>query len=293
MPNLKITPNLITRLTAALAEDIGSGDITTNLVIPAGIKLEVFIIAKEPCIASGLSLLPHIFKLLDKRLKVQLLKKEGSVVKRGQKVVKISGPAHSILTGERLALNFISKLSGIATLTRQYVEKVKPYRTEILATRKTTPLMRDLEKYAVLCGGGLSHRWGLYDEYMLKDNHKLILNSLNQKEKEAIFWNIKKQRKKNVLFEVEVDSLRELEWALSLVPEVILLDNFSPKKLKEAVRLNGKLSKKLKVKKPLLEASGGITLKNVKQVARIGVDRISIGALTHSAKAVDFSLEVR
>jgi len=289
---LKITTALKKKLSDALAEDLGKGDITTQLVIPQKSKVEALIVAKETCVLAGGVLIPEIFKLLSSKVKVQLLKKDGLLVKKGQFVAKIKGPSQEILTGERLSLNFLAHLSGIATLTQSFVKEIKPAKAEILATRKTTPLMRDFEKYAVQCGGGNSHRFGLFDQYLLKDNHKIILMNMSDKEAIVAYTNIMEKRKKNIPFEIEIDSIKELVWALAFRPDIILLDNFPPKELIKTVYLNKELCKGLKIKKPLLEASGGVTLKTVKQIAKTGVDRISVGALTHSARSIDFGLEI-
>ncbi len=262
----------------ALAEDIGSGDITTHGFIPAGKSISAVILAKEDCVVCGLGEAGVIFEIKDKRVKFVALAKDGARVKKGKIIARISGNARSILTAERTALNVLSFLSGIATVTRRYVEAVKPYRVKIIDTRKTIPGLRILEKYAVRIGGGFNHRMSLDEMVMVKDNHlKVIgghkkLNKLNRRYKS----------------EIEVESLEEFRDALKLAPDVIMLDNMSVENMKKAVAIRNKLS----LNSPKLEASGNITLKNVKRTAASGVDMISIGALTHSVKSVDISLEI-
>jgi len=288
MIRLKITSSLRRRIRQALREDVGSGDITTNLIVPPDFKIQATLVTRESGVVCGLPLLPEIFK----RSKVRMLKKEGSWIKPNTVVAKISGPAREILTNERLAINFISKLSGIATTTHEFVKQIKPYRCQLLATRKTTPIWRDLEKYAVECGGGHTHRHGLFDQYMLKDNHKEVMRLMGHRFSRVSAFKIRERRKKNVPFITEVDSIREIPWALSFRPDMILLDNFTVSELRKAIQFVRELTKERKASRPLLEASGGITLENAREIVKAGVDRISVGAITHSPRAIDFSLEV-
>ena len=279
----------------ALGEDVGKGDITTNLIIPKGRKVEALIRAKEEGIIAGLPVAELVFKIVQSpKSKVQsqfkVKVKEGAKVKKGQVIAEVSGDARSILTAERTALNFLQRLSGIATLTNRFVEKVKPYKVKIFDTRKTTPGLRYLEKYAVRCGGGYNHRMGLYDQVLIKDNH-FRLHAAGYRSQD---W-VKKIRKtipKRMKIEVEAKNLREVREALKAGVDIIMLDNMGLETIRKAVRLIRVKGQGLRVKVPLMEASGGITLENVRKVAKTGVDRISIGALTHSAKALDISLNI-
>ncbi len=291
-PNLNFNPTVIRRLKTALKEDIGPGDITTQLIIPPGTEIKAKLIVRENCVISGLILLPFIYRILDRKVKVTLLKKEGGLAKAGEAVAKIAGPARAILTGERVGINFIARLSGIATLTHEFLKRVKPYGVDILATRKTTPLLRDFEKYAVQCGGGMAHRYGLYDQYLVKDNHKAVMQGMGYKLSRHSAERMREKRDHSLPFIVEIDSVREIPWALSFRADMILLDNFSVFSLRKAVRFVRELTKAKGLPKPLLEASGGITLKNARAVAKTGIDRISVGAITHSVRAIDFSMEV-
>ncbi len=266
----------------ALAEDVGAGDITTEVSVPADLPGTATIIAKEPCVVAGLALVEAVFRELAGNL--QLLVRDGEVVEDGQRVCEITGPARAILTGERTALNFLQQLSGIATLTRQFVEAVAGTSAQILDTRKTTPLLRVLEKYAVAAGGGTNHRLGLFDAVMIKDNHRAILarlgpTALAQAVAEA------RRRQHGIPVVIEADTLDDVTAALAAGANHILLDNMTLDELREAVRLVAGRAK--------LEASGGVRLATVRAIAETGVDYISVGALTHSARAVDFSLEMQ
>jgi len=261
---------------AALAEDIGAGDITTESVIPAEARAEASIIAKEPCIVAGLPLAEAVFTELGARLTPVVA--EGERAENGQRVCSITGSARAILTGERTALNFLQRLSGIATLTREFVEAVAGTKVKILDTRKTTPTLRALEKYAVAVGGGQNHRLGLFDAVMIKDNHRAILSRLG----DAVDNARRLYSKAPVI--IEADTCEQVEEALAAGADHILLDNMSLDELREAVALIAGRAK--------TEASGGVRLANVADIAATGVDYISVGALTHSARAVDFSLEI-
>jgi nicotinate-nucleotide pyrophosphorylase (carboxylating) len=268
---------------AALAEDIGAGDITTEAAIPADQRAEAYIVAKEPCVVAGLPLVEAVFAQIDTAVIVKLLVGEGDPVEQGTRVCVLTGPARGILTGERTALNFLQRLSGIATLTRQFVDEIEGTKAKILDTRKTTPTLRVLEKYAVAVGGGTNHRMGLYDAVMIKDNHRVILARLGPK---ALGDAVAAARKNHPTAPiiVEADTLEQVEEALATGANHILLDNMTPDELREAVALVAGRAK--------TEASGGVTLHTVRAIAQTGVDYISVGALTHSARAVDCSLEM-
>ena len=265
----------------ALAEDVGAGDITTEVSVPADLPGTATIIAKEPCVVAGLALVDAVFRELAG--KVQPLVRDGEVVEAGRCVCEITGPARAILTGERTALNFLQQLSGIATLTRQFVEAVAGTSAKILDTRKTTPTLRVLEKYAVATGGGTNHRLGLFDAVMIKDNHRAILarlgpTALAQAVAEA------RRRQPGIPVVIEADTLDDVTAALAAGANHILLDNMTLDELRDAVQLVDGRAK--------LEASGGVRLATVRAIAATGVDYISVGSLTHSAPAVDFSLEM-
>jgi nicotinate-nucleotide pyrophosphorylase (carboxylating) len=267
----------------ALAEDVGSGDVTTESAIPAGLDARATIIAKEPCVVAGLPLVQAVFGELDPRVTVKTLVEEGSVVQNKQTVCDISGPARAILTGERTALNFIQRLSGIATITREFVELVAGTQAKILDTRKTTPTLRLLEKYAVAAAGGQNHRMGLFDAVMIKDNHRVILARLGSNALgDAVI--VARRNHPDISIVIEADTIDQVDEALSAGADHILLDNMTPDELRDAVKLVAGRAK--------TEASGGVRLNTVAAIAATGVDYISVGALTHSARAVDFSLEL-
>jgi len=263
---------------AALAEDIGPGDVTTQAVIPKGREGKAVIVAKAYGVLAGLPIAEEVFREVAPQTSFEPLAQDGEPVAPGDVVAKVSGPLRGILTAERVALNFLCRLSGIATLTAKFVDAVAPYRAVILDTRKTTPGWRVLEKYAVRAGGGHNHRLGLYDMVLIKDNHILACGSITEA--------VRRVREAGVALpiEVEVKTLEELEEALSLGVDRILLDNMDIPTLREAVRrAAGRVP---------LEASGGVSLETVTEVAATGVDYISVGAITHSAPSLDLSLEL-
>ena len=262
----------------ALGEDVGKGDVTTLATVPEGKEGKAVIIAKAYGIVCGLPIAAEVFRKVDAAIRLTGLASDGEPVAPGDVVAEISGPLRGILTAERTALNFLTHLSGIATLTARFVDAVAPYRAVILDTRKTTPGWRILEKYAVRCGGGRNHRLGLYDMVLIKDNHIAACGSLAEAVRRVRAAGV------SLPIEVEVRTLAELEEALSLGVDRILLDNMDIPTLREAVaRAKGKAE---------LEASGGVTLENAAEIAACGVDYISIGTLTHSAPALDLSLEI-
>jgi len=275
------------KLKHALEEDGCFEDITTQALNFGSLKVEAIIKAKENGILAGINVAQDIFKTVDEKIKFKVAKKDGQQFKKGNILAKVSGPAKSILSAERTVLNFITRLSGIATLTRKFVDKVKPYKAKILDTRKTTPCLRLLEKYAVRMGGGYNHRLDLSEAILIKDNH---IAALKKKFKAIslalIVAKIKKySRSKEV--EIEVNSKKEFQDVLKFPPDIIMLDNMTTSQIKECVRLRNKLNKMIS-----LEVSGGVSLSNVRKLASLGVDRISIGSLTHSSKAIDISLEI-
>jgi nicotinate-nucleotide pyrophosphorylase (carboxylating) len=263
----------------ALAEDVGEGDLTSLFFIPATRVSDGRIFAKEACVIAGVEVVRKIYRKLDPRLELLILKQDGSVVKPGETVIELSGSTRAILTGERVALNFIQRLSGVATLTAQFVQAVQGTGVAILDTRKTTPGLRALEKAAVKAGGAQNHRMGLYDGVMVKDNHLLTKPDLQ----EAILS--VRRTHPTLLVEVEADSVDQARDFVNLDGvDVILLDNMSPDELRACVALRRSNIQ--------FEASGGVSLATVRQIAETGVDFISVGQLTHSARAIDFSLEL-
>lgn len=269
----------------ALKEDVGDGDITSTLVVSSSHRSQGVILTREEAVVCGLGFAEEVFRLLDPRMTFTAKVRDGQKVKAGTVIVSLSGKTRAILTGERVALNFLSYLSAIATKTRRFCDAVKPYKAQILDTRKTTPGFRRIERYAVRCGGGVNHRFNLNDMVLLKDNHRIISRQTERLSETVRRLHVETHKK----VEIEVDHLWELQEVLLAHPEMVLLDNMSVVELKKAVALTRKLCP---FNRPLLEASGGITLENVNRIASTGVDRISIGSLTHSRKAIDMTLEL-
>ena len=266
----------------ALREDIGSGDITSRYFVGENEQASGRGIAKERAIVAGTEVAAEVFRRVDPKLRIEIVQDDGAVVAGGMAVLEIRGRAQSILTAERVALNFLQRLSGIASLTRQFVEAAGPNAAKVLDTRKTTPGLRKFEKAAVRAGGGNNHRFGLYDTVLVKDNHLLAGNGLARLS--AGIEQVRKERP-GMRIEVEADNLDQVRALLEVAGvEVILLDNMPGTQMREAVAIG-----KGKVK---FEASGGINLRNVRQIAATGVEYVSIGALTQSARALDFSLEL-
>ena len=262
---------------AALAEDLGDGDVTTEATVDADVTGSADLVVKEPGVVCGLAVAEAVFRAVDPELRFERLVEEGASVAAGTAVARVAGPERAILTGERTALNFLARLSGIATLTRRYVDAVDGTGAAILDTRKTTPGLRALEKHAVATGGGRNHRFGLDDGVLVKDNHLRAAGSVASA--------VERLRAATPLpIEVECDTLEQVSEALAAGAEAILLDNMIPDQLRAAVALARGRAR--------LEASGGVTLENVRDVAETGVDEISVGALTHSARSLDVSLEL-
>jgi nicotinate-nucleotide pyrophosphorylase (carboxylating) len=266
----------------ALIEDIGKGDITTTLTIPQNKEIKAVILAKENCIVCGMPAAQKVFELVDIEDKFIPCIKDGHAVKKGAVIAKISGKAQSILSAERVALNLLTMLSGIATKTREYVKHIDPYKAKITDTRKTMPGLRELQKYAVRVGGGYNHRMGLDEMILIKDNHLKVTEGLTKLPSVP----------KGFKIEVEVQNLDEFKHAIYFKPDVIMLDNMELKDIRKAVKLRNATKFKSHHLPTKLEASGGVDFKNVRKLAASGVDIISIGALTHTVKAIDMSLEV-
>ncbi len=268
---------------AALLEDVGAGDWTTLWTVGPGEEGVGEVVAKEPVVVAGTRAAVEVFARVDPRLRVTIDRPDGEPASKGDVLLRVEGPLRGILTGERTALNFLGRLSGIATLTRKFVESVEGTGAVILDTRKTTPGWRLLEKEAVRAGGGRNHRFGLHDMVLIKDNHRSAAGGLT-----PAVVRVQRENAVGIPVEVEVDSLEELEEALALGVDRILLDNMTIEVMARAVRR----VRTVGPGRPLLEASGNVTLENVRTVAETGVDLISIGALTHSAPAADLSLRV-
>lgn len=266
----------------ALAEDIGAGDVTSLATVPSSARAVAIMRARESLTVSGLAFAETAFHERSKKIKISRFARDGQRVKAGARLLKISGPARAILGAERVALNFVQRLSGVATFTARFVEAVRGTSAKILDTRKTTPGWRRFEKYAVRCGGGCNHRIGLCDLVLIKDNH---LAALRDAKPNAIAAAVQRARKKfpRLKVEVEADTLTQVTQAVAARADFILLDNMSPGQLRQAVKLVAGRAK--------TEASGGVNLKTVRSIARTGVDFISVGALTHSARAVDIGLD--
>ena len=263
----------------ALIEDIGTGDITTESIIPYDLKAKGIIKVKEEGIIAGLGIAELVFKKLNPEITFQAKIKDGIKVSLGEILAEITGPAQTILKGERIALNFLQKMSGITTTTYQFCQEVKDFPVRITDTRKTTPGLRILEKYAVRIGGGYNHRFGLYDAVLIKDNHLAIAGGVK-----AAISSVRKRISHTMKIEVEVENLSQLQEALEMQADIIMLDNMDLDIMRKAV--------KMAKNKALIEASGGITLEKVKEIAQTGVDLISVGALTHSVKSLDINMEI-
>lgn len=266
----------------ALAEDLGSGDVTSLATLPATTTFSVVMRTREPMTVAGLTFAETAFRSLSTRVRIKRLARDGQPLKAGEALLKISGPARALLSAERVALNFVQRLSGVASLTARFVAEVKGTQAQILDTRKTTPGWRRFEKYAVKCGGGRNHRLGLFDMVLIKDNH---LAALRTAKPNAVAAAVQRARTKfpKLKVEVEADTLAQVKQAVEAGADIILLDNMSNAELRQAVKLVAGRAK--------TEASGGVNLKTVRGIAQTGVDFISVGAITHSVRAVDIGLD--
>jgi len=277
MISKKVVRNIVKR---ALKEDIGKADITTKLAVPQGVKAIGVIIAKGNGILSGGIVASEVFNAVDSNIRVTFHEKDGAKLTMGMAIADIQGNAHSLLSSERVALNFLQRMSGISTLTNKYVERVKGTGTKILDTRKTTPNLRILEKYAVRIGGGFNHRMGLYDQILIKDNHIGLGGGIR-----SVLKKVKRLDSNKIFTEIEVQNVNQLREVLSFDVDRIMLDNMAIEDIKEAVFIvKGKCE---------VEVSGKVRLQNVREIAETGVNYISVGALTHSYKSIDLSMEVR
>jgi len=263
----------------ALKEDIGNGDITTNSLIPIDLQTKATMVAKSTGVIAGLAIAEYVFRTLDKDITWKTFVNDGDKVIKGDLILEISGSYRALLTGERVALNFLQRMSGIATMTAKYVEVLNDFKTKILDTRKTVPGLRLLDKYAVMTGGGTNHRIGLYDMVLIKDNHIKIAGGITK----AVLQ-VKKNLPNGIKIEVETTTIEEVQEALAAGVDIIMLDNMTNSIMKESVKLIGDQAK--------VEASGNMTIERIKEVAATGVDFISIGALTHSVVALDISMNI-
>lgn len=282
LPKIEEDPRLEILLKLAFEEDLGTGDVTTDSLVDPGAMAEGRILSREDCRIAGVPVAKAVFKHICPEMEFEVVAADGEDVAAGGDVLRFKGPARAILIAERTALNFMQRMCGIATMTRSFTRVVEDLGTMILDTRKTTPALRFLEKYSVLCGGGTNHRMGLYDRVLMKDNHRKLWAGNNPGRLDLAVLQARKCFP-NVAVEIEVESLEELRSALDGHPEWVMLDNMDCETMRQAVAIaKGKT---------LLEASGGITMKNLREVAETGVDAISFGCLTHSVKSIDLSLE--
>ncbi len=272
--------SISTLIESALMEDIGTGDITTNSLIPDSLESTATMVAKADGIVAGMDVAEAVFNALSPKVIWNPLVQDGDKIMKGDLLVEMSGPFRALLTGERLALNFIQRMSGIATMTGLFVAQVAEYGTKILDTRKTVPGLRILDKYAVKAGGGENHRIGLYDMVLIKDNHIKVAGGITKAVEQ-----IRTQVSASMKIEVETTTVAEVQEALNLKVDIIMLDNMSNELMKTCVELINHRAK--------IEASGNMNLKRVKEVAETGVDYISIGALTHSVIALDISMNIK
>ena len=290
---------------SALEEDIGNGDITTNSTIPDNLIISASFIANEPGIVAGLPIVDHIFARYGGKVCFEAGVKEGDSVATGDLIAHLKGNARIILSNERVSLNFLQRLSGIATLTSLYVKQASNHNIKIVDTRKTTPGWRYIEKYAVTVGGGYNHRIGLFDQVLIKDNHLSILNSCRSSSKEDnaqskigkdliinTVHSVKEQIPENMLIEIEIDQPGNVKDALESGADIIMFDNMNPDQISTALQIVRDWELETKRKRPLIEVSGRVTLKNIDKIAQAGIDRIAIGAITHSSKALDISLAI-
>lgn len=278
---MKIPHSVKEIIRLALEEDIGNGDITTSLLIPEDSESRALIIAKGNFVVAGLPFVKEVFSSLDGAIRVTVFINDGAKVTKGEMIAEVYGRTRSLLSGERVSLNILQRLSGIATLTNMFVEKISGLNTKIVDTRKTAPGLRFMEKYAVRMGGGINHRFGLFDGILIKDNHIEAVGSI----KEAL--RLAREGHHLAKVEVEVENLIDLKEAVEGGADIVMLDNMSVSDMQEAVKIVRSSQKDI-----ILEASGNVTLNNVREIAETGVDLISIGALTHSATAADISMKI-
>ncbi len=273
---------VVQHVRAALTEDVGSGDATTLATVPEDAVARAAMMAREEVVVCGAPLASAAFQQVSVASRVRVLVPDGGRLRAGERILEVAGPARAVLTAERVALNFVQRLSGVATLAAEFVAAISGTKAKILDTRKTTPGWRELEKYAVRCGGAQNHRFGLWDMVLIKDNH---LAALRDAKPNAIAAAVERAREKYpaLKVEVEADTLEQVQQAVSAGADIVLLDNMTMEQLQEAVGIARGRAK--------TEASGGVNLRSVRAIAETGVDYISVGAMTHSARAVDIGLD--
>ncbi len=283
LQNILLLPDVKSRIHEALSEDLGPKqlDATTFALVPPSETAKAHLVAREAGVLAGVSVAAEVFRQMDAAVKIVQKKKDGTVIKPDDVVLSVSGSARAMLIAERTALNFIQRMTGIATLTRRYVEEANNPDVLILDTRKTTPTLRTFEKYSVVCGGGTNHRYGLFDRVLIKDNHLAHWTREGGDLAGAVLAGHKKYP--GLLVEVEVDTIEQLKAVLPAKPDWVLLDNMPPPILRQCVKLCAGICK--------TEASGGVNLKTIRAIAKTGVNAISVGALTHSAPASDLALD--
>jgi len=284
LPDITSSPGYDDVISMSLAEDLAEvGDVTTEALVREDVEATARIFSRSHCVVAGVDVAASVFRRLAPDMRIEVKIADGATAGPNADIMTIAGRARAILTGERTALNFMQRMCGIATITAEFVEKVKGYGVDILDTRKTTPCLRVFEKYAVLCGGGTNHRMGLHDMVLAKDNHRKLWRETTGCDL-ATAVQTARDKFPGVPIEVEVETIAEVEDVLAMGPDWILLDNMAPGDIAESVKLiDGRCR---------VEASGGITIENVEEVARTGVNAISLGCLTHSAPSVDLSLEM-
>ncbi len=284
-------PRIIRLVKDTLKEDIGKGDITTRYFVPRKLNSNAIIIAKERGVVCGINIAKLVFKCADKRIKFSPEVKEGDRVVKGKVLARLWGPANAILSAERVALNFLSLLSGIATRTNKFVRMAGPYKAKILDTRKTIPGLRELEKYAVRTGKGYNHRFTLSGMVMIKDNHIKIRDKLADSDIKGIIKRLRKKTGGKIKIEVEVKNFEELQRALGAEPDIIMLDNMAPREVARAIQLQKKYASR-RARHIKTEVSGNINLANIRSYAACGIDFISLGTLTKDVQSLDISLEI-
>lgn len=272
---------------AALKEDIGKSDITTSALISNTVSIDAVLLTREDCVVSGMQVAEWLIGALDYSVRFKPNCSDGDAVGAGKELAYIEGHASSILKAERVMLNFLAMMSGIATRTKKFVDIAAPYGVKVLDTRKTIPLMRYLEKYAVFCGGGANHRMGLYDQVLIKDNHIRISSRKEKPRLKDLVENARKENIKGTIIEIEVTNLEEFSASLEGKPDIIMLDNMTPDNVKACMEI-----RKMSKIKPLLEVSGGITLETIEEYAKTKVDMISVGSLTSSVRDIDMTLDI-
>ncbi|MBN2711468.1 MAG: carboxylating nicotinate-nucleotide diphosphorylase [Planctomycetes bacterium] len=277
-------------LELALDEDVGSGDVTTNSLVPEDEIAYGHFVTRQAGVLAGMEVVERLFSKLDDRVRITRIAREGDRVAAGQKLARIEGPARAVLTGERVALNLLQHMCGVASLTRTYVDTIEGTGAKVYDTRKTMPGMRAIDKLAVYLGGGENHRHGLFDMILIKDNH-IKLSGPNCPQGSVACAVGMARDKSRLPVMLEVDNLEQLKEAFEMEPDMVLLDNMDADTLVEAVRLANTIPAQHGLRRPILEASGGVNLKTIRAIAQSGVDRISVGAITHSATALDIGLD--